>query len=314
MARQGHRIWPARLVTLIIGITFILVFTARYLWHRWTNAEISSLSTKVSSASATAPSETAHELDPVLDLARRALMQHKQHRDYTAVLIKRERIGGKLGVESKMEMKLRYHADSISTVEADSQTEDILPRRVSVYLKSIEPASQAGREVIWIEGANDNKLTAHEAGILGLVSVELAPNSRLAMLGNKYPITEIGIEKLLIKLIERGRQDRAVGPATVRRQHGIHVGGVDCTLIEVVHEKPFLERDGKRIAYEFPLAQIYMDEARLLPIKYASYVWPKKSEEAMEIEEEYTYENLQLDVGLTDEDFDTRNPKYRFSR
>ncbi|MCP3695353.1 MAG: DUF1571 domain-containing protein, partial [Planctomycetaceae bacterium] len=31
-----------------------------------------------------------------------------------------------------------------------------------------------------------------------------------------------------------------------------------------------------------------------------------------EVVEEYTYLNLKINVGLTEEDFDTKNPKYNF--
>ncbi|MEQ1826169.1 MAG: DUF1571 domain-containing protein [Pirellula sp.] len=196
--------------------------------------------------------EVNHPLDPVLELARRALANHaKEHRDYTAVLLKRERVGGKLLPETRMEMKLRY-----DTVETTELVPNSRPRNVAVYLKTIEPKAQAGREVIWVQGANKNKLMAHESGLFGLMTVELAPQSRLAMVGNRYPITEIGIEKLLIKLIERGERDRAMGPATVRKKDGVRMGGVDCNLIEVIHENREIDVDGHVVEFEFHLAQI----------------------------------------------------------
>ncbi len=58
--------------------------------------------------------------------------------------------------------------------------------------------------MIWVEGKNGGKLIAHEAGLLGLMSVQLDPHGTLALTGNKYPITGIGIGNLLSKLIEKG--------------------------------------------------------------------------------------------------------------
>jgi hypothetical protein len=50
----------------------------------------------------------------------------------------------------------------------------------------------------------------------------------------------------------------------------------------------------------------------MLPIKYASYSWPTKDGEEPLLEEEYQYNDLVLNPDLTDIDFDTENPKYRY--
>jgi hypothetical protein len=245
-----------------------------------------------------------HELDPILEIARKALQNHlEKHQDYTAVLVKRENVGGKLTPECKMAMKLKYGVPNQETGPE---------RPVSVYLKSLEPKSQAGREVIWVQGRNDNKLTAHEAGLLGMVSVDLKPESRLAMIGNRYPITEIGIEKLLRKLIERGERDRNSGPATVRTTENTEMNGRQCCLMEIVHESPTAVLDGKTVEFEFHLAQIYIDQEQRIPLKYASFGWPKKPDGAPELLEEYSYVDLKFNVGLTEKDFDSKNPAYRF--
>jgi hypothetical protein len=314
VARQGYRVWLARLA---FGVALLLIcggYLGKSIWDSWAGQHRESKSPSVlpKIASDDQPETIpSHALDPVLELARKSLANHvHEHRDYTATLTKRERIGGKLGLETKMEMKLLYRAgvsnSDISAVLSES------PRDVSVYLKTIFPKSQAGREVIWVQGSNNNNLFAHEAGLLGIVSVELSPQSRLAMLGNRYPITEIGIEKLLLKLIERGELDRSLGPATVRKTEDAMLGDVKCTLLEVIHEDPVVTVDGKRVEFEFYKAQIFIDEARLVPVRYASYTWPKTQDSEPELQEEYTYENLMFNVGLTDADFDTKNPNYRF--
>jgi hypothetical protein len=314
VARQGHRIWSARLaivITLALGLVW---FAGARIWHRMASDDAASLPGKAVEPIQAEPRvselvEDPHALDPVLELARDALEQHTRvHRDYTATLVKRERINGVLQPESKMEMKLRYNPPAEDALSNGG----FLPREVSVYLKTIEPKSQAGREVIWVQGANGNKLFAHEAGLLGLVTVQLAPTSRLAMIGNRYPITEIGLHKLLEKLIERGVKDRAIGPAIVKQTSQTKVGDITCSLIEVIHEQPFEFVGGKRVEFEFYMARIYFDDARLVPIKYASFTWPKRPGDEPELEEEYIYENLQLNVGLSDEDFDTKNPRYQF--
>ena len=312
MARQGHRVWATRLIAGFLLVAGLGCAAAYLIWNRIANESVSQPtgnSEPHKNGEANSHSETkglsdGHALDPVLDLARTALRNHiENHRDYTAILVKRELVGGKLVPESKMSLKLRYGPPSAP---------DSPERTVSVYLKTLEPKSQAGREVIWSQGKNNNKLTAHEAGLLGMISVDLMPESRLAMAGNRYPITEIGLEKLLSKLIERGERDRKLGPATVRTTENTMLGDRKCRLIEFLHDSPTVSVDGKTVEFEFYLAQIYIDDELLLPIKYASFSWPKSPGGAPELLEEYTYLDVKLNVGLSDKDFDTKNPEYRF--
>ncbi|MCY2981062.1 MAG: DUF1571 domain-containing protein [Planctomycetota bacterium] len=313
MARQGYRVWLTRLTVLTLcGCILVGVFGVgwRMIWNRWADETLRPVTSKdlVSpKAEVESTNSNPHAIDPLLEFARRALAHHcSKHQDFTANLTKRERVAGKLLPASKMQMKLRYGS------EDPTAERTVAERTVSVYLKGIEPKSQAGREIIWVQNKNNNKLTAHEAGLLGLVTVELSPQSSLAMLGNRYPITEIGIEKLLRKLIEKGERDRLLGPVTVRRTENATLGKLQCTLLEVIHEEPTVEIDGKQVEFEFYLAQIYIDEERLVPLKYASYTWPKTKGGEPELEEEYTYEDLLINVGLTDADFEPKNPNYHF--
>ena len=49
-----------------------------------------------------------------------------------------------------------------------------------------------------------------------------------------------------------------------------------------------------------------------MPIRYEAYDWPTSAGGPPQLIEEYTYINLQLNVGLQDEDFSQSNPKYDF--
>ena len=257
---------------------------------------VDSTSSEPTSAEQTPASESGHALDPVLDLARTALAQlREQVDDYQGRLIKRERINGKLGNEVQMELKVRTRR------EADGK----VTRPLSAYLKFLEPKSARGREVIWVEGANGNKLTGHEGGLLNLVRVELEPTGMLAMIDNKYPITEIGLARLVEKLIEKGERDRKVGPCEVQIRDDQRVGDRTCRLIQVTHPEP----DPR---FDFHIAQVFIDVERMIPLRYAAFMWPKQPGGEPELEEEYTYLDVELNVGLTDKDFDPDNPAYKF--
>ena len=151
MARQGHRVWLARLTLGLVILVSVIGFGLRTLWNRWASDSPSTANQPTSLPSAAIePSDSPpHALDPILTFARRALENHMlEHNDYTATLIKRERVDGKLLPETKMEMKLLYRP---ATPTAEAQT---IERKVSVYLKTYEPSSQAGREVIWVQDHN----------------------------------------------------------------------------------------------------------------------------------------------------------------
>lgn len=318
MAGQRNRIWATRIIVLI-AVLFVLAFAANRAWLRLTQSPIdetpnlnndSSVSSTLSdkeTEQVDAPESVAaleqHPLAPVLSMARDALQRHrKEHTGYTATMLKTERIDGKLSPQAMMKLKLRYLPPNDGNEL----------RNVAVYLDFLEPAKQKGREVIYYHGKNDNMLLAHEGGFLGLITVPLAPNSRIAMVGNRYPITEVGLEKLLVRLIEKGERDSRLGECIVNRRSGELIADRRCELIEVVHNEKTVTIGDKNVAHEFHIARIWFDESIMLPIKYASYSWPTKAGEEPPLEEEYQYNDLVLNPELTDLDFDTENPKYRF--
>ncbi len=236
-----------------------------------------------------------HPLDPLLQVARRLEQHmHENIRDYSASLVKRERIHGKLGEETRMQVKVRNPQQTAAGK---------LP--LAAYLKFTYPASVKGREVIWVAGQNDNRLISHESGFLNLKRFNLEPTGMLAMLGNKYPITEIGMLRLVEKLIEKGERDRELGLCEVEVIDGQRVGDRECRLYQVIHPEA-------SAGFDFHIAQIFVDVDRNIPLRYAAFMWPQASGEDPPLEEEYTYLDVQLNIGLSAEEFDPDNPEYDF--
>ncbi len=240
-----------------------------------------------------------HALDPAIQLAHQSLAHMRSTvKDYTAILIKREQIDGELGDYEYMFAKVRNR----------QQNEGQLAVPFSVYLTFLKPTSVKGREVIYVENANEGKVVAHEGGLKRIAGThKLEPNSWLAMRGQRYPITDIGIENLLVKLIERGNRDRAHGDCKVEFLQGAKVSGRNCRVIQVTHP----EKTGP---YDFHVAQIFMDEELQIPVRYAAYDWPKTAGAEPVVIEEYTYQNIKVNVGLTDSDFDPANAQYSFHK
>lgn len=246
-----------------------------------------------------APAAAPHPLDPALQLAHQSLgLVRNEIKDYTAVLVKRERIGNDLGEHEFMFLKVRNRKMQNNQV--------VVP--FSVYLAFLKPAAVKGREVLFIENANEGKLLAHEGGMKRMLGTHaLEPTGFLAMAGQRYPLTDIGIENLVVKLIERGEKDKRHGPCNVDLIPGAKVGGRNCSIIQVTHPD-------QREHYDFHIAQIFMDDEWKLPVRYAAYSWPTTPGAEPEVIEEYTYQNLKFNVGLTDADFDVANKDYNFHK
>lgn len=242
------------------------------------------------------PAATEHPLDPALEIARDGLRHIDENvRDYTATLIKRERVGGRLQEYQSLEVKVRHRRLEEGGV--------ITP--FSVYLKFIAPRSLAGREVIWVEGQGDGRLIAHESGFKNLLRVRLEPTSFLAMLGNRYPISKIGMRNLVEELIIKGEAERQRGEIEVEFFDNAKVDGRLCRMIQITHPV-------KRPYFDFYRAQIFIDQELTMPIRYAAWTWPLKGSSEPVLEEEYTYRDVRLNVDLTDRDFDPDNPAYNF--
>ncbi|RMF41619.1 MAG: DUF1571 domain-containing protein [Planctomycetota bacterium] len=242
--------------------------------------------------SATAPTleDLIAEAEEILESMRREL------RDYRGTLLRRERIAGVLGEEVRMKFKIRnaYQRDDGTRVP------------FSVYLLFEAPPSVAGREVIWVDGANDGKLIAHEGGLKRYLGrMELDPNGPVAMFGNKYPITEIGLVRMVETLLQRARELPYLQRAQIRQLDNVPVGDRPCRLYEI----KIAQKAPDRL---FHLAQIYIDTQRRIPLKYAAYGWPDNPGDAPPLDEAYTYLDVETNVGLSDADFDPDNPEYNF--
>ncbi|WP_153555874.1 DUF1571 domain-containing protein [Roseimaritima sediminicola] len=243
------------------------------------------------------PKTKSHPLDPALAMAQ-ASLQHIQNNvhGYTALFVKRCRVDGVLP-------PLQYAQVKVRNRKTDANGD--LKTPLSVYLKFLKPSDVRGREVIWVEGENEGKMIVHESGLKGMINVHLDPHGYLAMRGQRYPITEIGIENLVEKLIETGNRHRRYEECQVQFYRDARIGDVECTMLEVVHPE-------RREHFDFHRARVYFDKQHNLPIRYESYSWPEQPGGQPVLEEEYSYVRLKVNPGLGDPDFDISNPEYDF--
>ena len=224
-------------------------------------------------------------LDSLLDAESRL----EAARAYSALLRKTERLKGKLGSEQVIEIKSRLHP-------------------FSIYLRYRTP--EPGKEVVYSEGRYENHVIAHGVGISRTLipRLKVAPDSMVAMSGNRHPITDAGLGKLTAKLIGFRRMD-LVDPESVTVLDRIKDdSGREWLRSFHTHPNPNSERPFKNVEV------LYHPETRI-PYKISSYDWLKPGETGEpQLAERYTYDDLKLGIPLTDTDFDPANPAYEFSR
>lgn len=218
--------------------------------------------------------------------------------DYTVRLIKQERDrSGALQPASEIFMK-------VITRHAGGKRGGPL----KVYLRFDAPEPVRGREVIWVEDENNGKMLVREAGMIGaMMTVSLPPDGYLAMQGQRYPIAEIGLTRLLEKLIERGGEDRDDPRVHVFRTEGYPFDDRSLTHLRIERSEPSGEEN------DFAIAELVLDRPQNLVVSYRSFGWPEPDSDAPRLIESYEYHDLQTNVGLTDRDFDTGNPDYTFA-
>lgn len=225
-----------------------------------------------------------HPLKPLVTQAEASLEATLALKDYSTLLFKKELVQSKM-ISQTLQTKIRHQP-------------------FSVYMKFADP--HAGREVIYVEGLNKGKLLAHEAGFRALAgTISLLPTSKEALAENRYPITQIGMAKMVEVVIGLWQADAQYQEVQVKQVPGTKVGEQVCEMLETVHPQP-------RDHFKFHVTRLYIETATKLPIRLEQYTWPEKEGGEPVLVEEYTYSQVQTNLGLTDLDFDKSNPAYKY--
>ena len=238
------------------------------------------------SESDTKPSiDEAHPLYKLLEVAYKSRDELAAIEDYKCIFSKQELLRNNKLLKTTMNLKFRE-------------------KPFSVYLNFIDV--NAGREVIYVKGKNDNNLLVHEAGVKAFLGTfQINPTSNDAMSENRYPVTSIGLKNMLDTVIKQweteGKYD---GITTQKRPNSKLPTGEACTVYEAIH------RQYKE--FKFHTTRLFIDDSTGLAIGVQQFGFPAKNDKAPPLIEEYFYVQIKANQKLTDVDFDPKNQSYSF--
>ncbi|MCA9212971.1 MAG: DUF1571 domain-containing protein [Planctomycetales bacterium] len=259
--------------------------------------------TSASTTTDSAPSRTALKIPdasnattrPLADVITLALRHYnysrKNIRDYSCIVVRQERVHGRLGSHEFIHAKVRNPRTKDGNV--------VIP--FSVHLKFAQPSTVKGREVLFVDGENEGDMLVRNGGRrFDYVTTRLKPDSTIAMRDNRYPITEFGIENLIRRLVLYARENVNAN-CSVRVLADAKLDKRPCREIVITNN----DRTQNLPFYE---VRIFIDDQLNLPVHYEAYDWPAQQDEAPLLLERYTYLNVKTNNGYSDFDFSPENP------
>ncbi len=175
---------------------------------------------------------------------------------------------------------------------------------MSIYLEFLAPKNVSGRRVLFVDGQNDGKLLVRNGGKhFDYVVAKIDPYGDSAKDESLVPVTQSGFNQILARMIQILEQHAAVDPAgentQVKRISGAKLNQRPCHVIRITHPT-------KQSGLEFHIANVYVDDELHAPARVDYSTWPSRTGETPPLLAEYTYTDLKMNVGLTDQSFDPK--------
>lgn len=203
--------------------------------------------------------------------------------DYRCRFIKQERIRGRIRSEQQMLVNFRRGPDSVHMK----------------FTKNKGPVEQA----LYIEGAwydkdGNAQVLVEPAGTLVSLfvpKIKIDVRGKRARKESRRTLDQFGFDKVLGLIMEYSKKAAARGELDLRYVGDGVVDGQPTYILE--RRLPFT---GKPLPYPDRLLVIHIDQENLLPVAAMSYA----DDAARELLGSYVYNDLEVNVGLTDADFD----------
>jgi hypothetical protein len=196
------------------------------------------------------------------------------------LLVKRERMNGKLPPNNVIEMKVRAQP-------------------FSVYLRWLEPRPEAGQEVCYVAGQNGGKMRVHPKGVLGSFAgfVSLDVDDPRVRQTSRRSITEAGIGNTIERFARAWENERRLNLPTQVNVAEYEYNRRRCIRVETTHP----DNNGGHFLYYRDV--VYFDKETHLPIRLEFYDWPRQTGDTGRLVDMYSFANMRINVGLTDEVF-----------
>jgi hypothetical protein len=225
-----------------------------------------------------AAANAASPMEEPIRLINEAKKAIESVKDYTCVLVKKEKMDDKPPVENVMSMKVRAEP-------------------FSVNLRWLEPKSLAGQEAVYVSGKNDGKMRVKSPGLLGTLGfLSLDADDARAKATSRHAITESGLANMINRCVTAWEKESKLNVTKVRLGD-YEFNKRKCTRVETTQ----LQNPDNQFLYQRTI--VYFDKENHLPIRVECYEWPAKEGEAGELAEVFSYVNLRLNVGLSDDVF-----------
>ena len=202
-------------------------------------------------------------------------------KDYTLVMDKQQRIKGELKPQETLAVKHRRSPECS-------------------YMRWIGKLHK-GREMIYCPHRYDGKIQAHDSGLLGFITVSIKPDGDFYLrTGQLHTIQDTGLfalTRLVHKDYDYLQAHPDLPPPTIIPRI---VKGAPSTCLEIKQGADLFDtyHPGQRL--------LCLDDRLHLPTELE--VWNTDGQ----VMEHYLYSDYGVNVGLTDEDFDTDNKDYHF--
>ncbi len=237
--------------------------------------------------------DAPHPLTPVLEFARKeqAFLRNTV-KGFTCRLVKRERIKDTLQEYHYIDMEVREEIRSGERIE----------KPLSIFLRFLGPDDVAGRRVLYVEGQNEGQMVVRNGGKrFAQVVVKIDPRGERASRESLVPITEIGFEQILSRMIvileTHARVDTTGENTHVHRIVGAKLNKRPCTVIRITHPE-------KQVGLNFHEANVFVDDALHVPVRVDYSEWPDQPGAAPRLMAEYSYTDLEINPSLGDDHFD----------
>lgn len=201
---------------------------------------------------------------------------------YTAILEMQEEVDDNLRPIDRVEFKTRRQPFSVYMRWSDNE-----------------------QEALYVHGENDNRLIVKPTK--GLAAIRriwrLDPDSRMAKQTCRYPITDVGIENLVVRIQEfYGKQNNIAALAECRMEHS-RFSNQDVVIFDIKFKD-----EAKIPAYS--ASRFCFDGETQLLIAVDNYGW--SNDDKPRLIEHYFYDEIAVLPSPTDEEFTEENPEYHF--